>query len=139
MPPPVEVSPVEAQPAQTVEEPVATDFFADDLFATRADMADADMADADAADANGADDAVDAEEGEPSDPSVLPTRIPGSNLSQVPAPTVDASPIDASPIGSDPMRPYRVHELLSRHEQGKQRGRADVDVLVTEDRVPESE
>ena len=37
------------------------------------------------------------------------------------------------------MRPYRVHELLSRHEQGKRRGRADIDVLVTEDPAPESE
>jgi hypothetical protein len=34
------------------------------------------------------------------------------------------------------MRPYRVHELLNRHEQGKRRGRGDVDVLATEDRPP---
>ncbi|MFI5046820.1 MAG: nitrate- and nitrite sensing domain-containing protein [Acidimicrobiia bacterium] len=68
------------------------------------------------------------------EPGVLPTRVPGRHLSHLPTVAGDAQPVE-----SDPMRPYRVHELLSRHEQGKRRGRADIDVLVTEDPAPESE
>ncbi len=49
----------------------------------------------------------------------LPTRVPGQHLSHQPAP---AREVDVS--GADPMRPYRVHELLTRHAQGKRRGRA---------------
>jgi len=52
----------------------------------------------------------------------LPTRVPGQHLSHHPAVTGDAADADA-----DPMRPYRVHELLTRHTQGKQRGRAEQD------------
>ena len=68
------------------------------------------------------------------DPGALPVRVPGSNLSHLPT-----AAGDVQPAASDPMRPYRVHELLSRHEQGKRRGRTDTDVLVTEDQSPESE
>ncbi len=52
----------------------------------------------------------------------LPTRVPGQHLSHHPAEAGDAADADA-----DPMRPYRVHELLTRHTQGKQRGRAEQD------------
>jgi hypothetical protein len=37
------------------------------------------------------------------------------------------------------MRPYRVHEFLTRHDQGKRRGRAETDVLETGDPAAESE
>jgi signal transduction histidine kinase len=62
----------------------------------------------------------------------LPTRMPGSHLRHEPA----SAPVATDPIpefgrradgpgdGADPMRPYRVHELLSRHAMGKRRGRA---------------
>ncbi len=62
----------------------------------------------------------------------LPTRMPGSHLRHEPAsaavPT-DPAPVpgilpDAPADSVDPMRPYRVHELLSRHAMGKRRGRA---------------
>jgi hypothetical protein len=47
----------------------------------------------------------------------LPTRIPGHNMTH--QPVVDEQhPVDES----DPMRPYRVHELLTRHSQGVRRG-----------------
>jgi hypothetical protein len=41
------------------------------------------------------------------------------------------------------MRPYRVHELLTRHAQGKRRGRSDQDALgdptmPTEPTMPET-
>ncbi|MET0276654.1 MAG: HAMP domain-containing protein, partial [Acidimicrobiia bacterium] len=58
------------------------------------------------------------------DDAPLPTRVPGSNLSHQPAPVVTEAAPDA-----DPLRPYRVHEFLSRHDQGKRRGRADADVI----------
>ena len=54
------------------------------------------------------------------DAAPLPTRIPGQHLSHQPTVAGDAAGADA-----DPMRPYRVHELLTRHTQGKQRGRAE--------------
>ena len=30
-------------------------------------------------------------------------------------------------VETDPLRPYRVHELLTRHDLGKRRGRAERD------------
>ena len=56
------------------------------------------------------------------DQGPLPTRIPGQHLSH--HPTAGGLPSDAD---ADPMRPYRVHELLTRHAQGKRRGRTDHD------------
>jgi signal transduction histidine kinase len=47
----------------------------------------------------------------------LPTRVPGQHLSHRPRVTND--PVDSD---VDPMRAYRVHELLTRHAQGKRRG-----------------
>ena len=32
---------------------------------------------------------------------------------------------EAAEAEADPMRPYRVHELLTRHTQGKRRGAAE--------------
>ncbi len=54
-----------------------------------------------------------------SDQAPLPTRIPGQHLSHRPTAAPEAGDPDA-----DPMRPYRVHELLTRHAQGKRRGQA---------------
>jgi signal transduction histidine kinase len=50
----------------------------------------------------------------------LVARVPGQNLSHDPNPAPVADEDEA-----DPMRPYRVHELLTRHAQGKRRGRAE--------------
>jgi hypothetical protein len=47
----------------------------------------------------------------------LPTRIPGQNMTHQPV-VDEEDPLD----DADPMRPYRVHELLTRHSQGVQRG-----------------
>jgi signal transduction histidine kinase len=47
----------------------------------------------------------------------LPTRVPGQHLSHHPRLASEAVDADA-----DPMRAYRVHELLTRHAQGKRRG-----------------
>jgi signal transduction histidine kinase len=57
---------------------------------------------------------------EPPPDAPLPTRVPGHHLSHQPAG-------DGDDLGgeSDPLRPYRVHELLSRHDLGKRRGRAE--------------
>ena len=52
-----------------------------------------------------------------------PTRVPGQHLSHHPRLAADAPEADA-----DPMRAYRVHELLTRHAQGKQRGQAGEDI-----------
>jgi signal transduction histidine kinase len=52
----------------------------------------------------------------------LATRVPGQHLSHQPTPGREEVDVDA-----DPMRPYRVHELLTRHAQGKRRGRTDPD------------
>jgi signal transduction histidine kinase len=49
----------------------------------------------------------------------LPTRIPGQHLSHHPRIVADAPDAEV-----DPMRAYRVHELLTRHAQGKKRGQA---------------
>ena len=38
---------------------------------------------------------------------------------------------------TDPFRPYRVHELLTRHAQGKRRGRAERDELPSEPPNPQ--
>jgi hypothetical protein len=57
-----------------------------------------------------------------SEPGPLPTRIPGRHLTHQPA----AAP-GASDPAEDPMRPYRVHELLTRHTHGKQRGQLGED------------
>jgi HAMP domain-containing protein len=54
---------------------------------------------------------------EPLEEHPLPTRVPGSNLSHTPVPA-DGEPVDET----DPMRPYRIHELLTRHSQGVHRG-----------------
>ena len=57
---------------------------------------------------------------EPPIDAPLPTRVPGHHLSHQPSG-------DADDLGgeSDPLRPYRVHELLTRHDLGKRRGRAE--------------
>jgi hypothetical protein len=52
----------------------------------------------------------------------MPTRVPGQHLSHHPLVTGDATDVSA-----DPMRPYRVHELLTRHAQGKRRGQEGAD------------
>jgi signal transduction histidine kinase len=76
--------------------------------------------------------------GEPPDPPgfndqvPLPTRVPGQHLSHQPTSGRDADALDA-----DPMRPYRVHELLTRHAQGKRRGRADHDDEAGDREMPE--
>jgi hypothetical protein len=49
----------------------------------------------------------------------LPTRVPGQHLSHHPRTVAEAADAEA-----DPMRAYRVHELLTRHAQGKRRGQA---------------
>jgi hypothetical protein len=68
-------------------------------------------------------DAVEEPEAEPDPPvadAPLPTRVPGHHLSH--QPTVEH---DEDASESDPLRPYRVHELLTRHDLGKRRGRAE--------------
>jgi len=57
---------------------------------------------------------------EPPIDAPLPTRVPGHNLSHQPAGDGDDPGAE-----SDPLRPYRVHELLTRHDLGKRRGRAE--------------
>jgi hypothetical protein len=49
-------------------------------------------------------------------------RVPGRHLSHRPTLAGD----DEVSV-SDPFRPYRVHELLTRHALGKRRGRAEHD------------
>jgi hypothetical protein len=61
----------------------------------------------------------------------LATRVPGANLSHTPT-SAEGEPAD----DGDPMRPYRVHELLTRHSQGVNRGHTnepvgDVDPVDT--------
>ncbi len=63
----------------------------------------------------------------------LPTRVPGQHLSHQPTPGPEEVDVDA-----DPMRPYRVHELLTRHAQGKRRGRADCDDSPADPAMPEA-
>jgi signal transduction histidine kinase len=62
----------------------------------------------------------------------LPTRVPGQHLSHQPTPVLE---VDAS--GADPMRPYRVHELLTRHAQGKRRGRTGAGDDAGEPEMPQ--
>ncbi|MEX1006348.1 MAG: nitrate- and nitrite sensing domain-containing protein [Acidimicrobiia bacterium] len=62
---------------------------------------------------------------EPVADAPLPTRVPGHHLSH--QPTVEA---DERVAEADPLRPYRVHELLTRHDLGKRRGRAEHDEAV---------
>ena len=52
----------------------------------------------------------------------LPIRVPGHHLSHQPT-VVGDEPVSVA----DPLRPYRVHELLTRHDLGKRRGRAEHD------------
>ncbi|HEX5587400.1 MAG TPA: hypothetical protein VFZ17_08840, partial [Acidimicrobiia bacterium] len=63
--------------------------------------------------------------------------VPGQHLSHQPSAesTFTVPEPGAAVPESDPLRPYRVHEFLSRHDQGKRRGRAEIDVLDTD--VPE--
>ena len=56
------------------------------------------------------------------DDAPLPVRVPGRHLSH--RPTVAG---DDEVSVTDPFRPYRVHELLTRHALGKRRGRAEHD------------
>jgi signal transduction histidine kinase len=69
-----------------------------------------------------------AEEPAPQPEAPLPTRVPGHHLSHQPAPDSD-DPLraPAPTLETDPLRPYRVHELLTRHDLGKRRGRAERD------------
>jgi signal transduction histidine kinase len=71
-------------------------------------------------------DPVEDQEDDPVDEPVadgpLPTRVPGHHLSHQPAADTDEPALD-----TDPLRPYRVHELLTRHDLGKRRGRAESD------------
>ena len=79
-------------------------------------------------------DAVDEPEAEPDPPvadAPLPTRVPGHHLSH--QPTVENDEHDSE---SDPLRPYRVHELLTRHDLGKRRGRAEHDGEVVDAPTP---
>ena len=57
---------------------------------------------------------------EPEPDAPLPTRVPGHHMSHQPV-------VDRDAVGdeADPLRPYRVHELLTRHDLGKRRGRAE--------------
>ncbi|HEY7105515.1 MAG TPA: nitrate- and nitrite sensing domain-containing protein [Acidimicrobiia bacterium] len=58
----------------------------------------------------------------------LPTRVPGHHLSHQPAVDADDPLRGPEPsLETDPLRPYRVHELLTRHDLGKRRGRAERD------------
>jgi hypothetical protein len=57
---------------------------------------------------------------EPPPDAPLPTRVPGHHLSHQPAGDSDDPGAE-----TDPLRPYRVHELLTRHALGKRRGRAE--------------
>ncbi len=54
------------------------------------------------------------------DEGPLPVRTPGRHMSH--QPLVDGGEPASD---SDPLRPYRVHELLTRHDQGKRRGRSE--------------
>ncbi|HEX9505020.1 MAG TPA: ATP-binding protein, partial [Acidimicrobiia bacterium] len=60
----------------------------------------------------------------PAEQVPLATRVPGQHLSH--QPSAEAADADADDE-ADPLRPYRVHELLTRHAQGKRRGRSERD------------
>jgi signal transduction histidine kinase len=63
------------------------------------------------------------EEGAFHDAAPLPTRVPGQHMSHHPRMANEAAAPD-----DDPMRAYRVHELLTRHAQGKRRGQTGEDL-----------
>jgi hypothetical protein len=50
----------------------------------------------------------------------LQSRVPGHHLSHQPV-----GPVDVVAADVDPLRPYHVHELLTRHQMGKRRGQAE--------------
>jgi hypothetical protein len=50
----------------------------------------------------------------------LPSRVPGHSMSHQPS-----APVDVVAPDADPLRPYHVHELLTRHQLGKRRGQAE--------------
>jgi hypothetical protein len=50
----------------------------------------------------------------------LQSRVPGHHLSHQPT-----TPVDVVATEADPLRPYHVHELLTRHQMGKRRGQAE--------------
>ncbi len=52
----------------------------------------------------------------------LPSRVPGRNLSHHPS-----NPGEVDPPEADPMRPQKVHEMLTRHAHGIRRGRSESD------------
>jgi hypothetical protein len=54
------------------------------------------------------------------DDAPLPTRVPGQHLSHQPLVEAGAPANEA-----DPLRPYRVHELLTRHDLGKRKARGE--------------
>ena len=65
----------------------------------------------------------------------LPTRVPGHHLSHDPTAAAGGAGDEA-----DPLRPYHVHELLTRHALGIRRGRAESDLDDSErDLRPEGE
>ena len=63
----------------------------------------------------------------------LPSRVPGHNLSHQPS-----APVDVVAAEADPLRPYHVHELLTRHQLGKRRGQTEGPDTVS-DGWPDSE
>jgi signal transduction histidine kinase len=63
--------------------------------------------------------APDPDEGTFQEATPLPTRVPGQHLTHHPRLAAEAEAPEV-----DPMRAYRVHELLTRHAQGKRRGQA---------------
>ena len=73
----------------------------------------------------------DPDEGAFHEAAPLPTRIPGQHLSHHPKLVADAPDAEV-----DPMRAYRVHELLTRHAQGKKRGQAGEELPADTSPVP---
>ena len=69
---------------------------------------------------------------EPIDDAPLPDPRPRP----APEPPADASPATTPIADADPLRPYRVHELLTRHAQGKRRGRVEQDARSTRHAAP---
>ena len=107
-PEPLPQPPVEPAPGAhaIVDEPVA-----------EAPTFDAPPFDAPPFEAPAFDEAPPVDEAPPFDDLPLPTRIPGHHMTHQPV-FDEETPVD----DADPMRPYRVHELLTRHSQGVQRG-----------------
>jgi hypothetical protein len=65
------------------------------------------------------------------EPAPLATRVPGQHLTHHPRMATEAADTEA-----DPMRAYRVHELLTRHSQGKRRGQAGEEFPAESSPVP---